>query len=54
MQTQHCVLNYLIELYQSNLAEGEIITYDLGGNASTSEVGTAIADRCAVILKETF
>ena len=34
--------------------EGKIITYDLGGNSSTSEVGTAIADRCTLILKETF
>ena len=37
-----------------HLAEGKIITYDLGGNASTSEVGTAIADRCIMLLKETF
>ena len=37
-----------------HLAEGEIITYDLGGNSSTSEVGTAIADRCIVLLKEAF
>ena len=37
-----------------HLAQSDIITYDLGGNASTSEVGTAIADRCAAILKETF
>jgi isocitrate/isopropylmalate dehydrogenase len=37
-----------------HLAEGSIVTYDLGGNASTTEVGTAIADRCAVLLKETF
>jgi len=37
-----------------HLAEGSIITYDLGGNASTTEVGTAIADRCAVLLKEAF
>ena len=37
-----------------HLAQSDINTYDLGGNASTSEVGTAIADRCAAILKETF
>ena len=37
-----------------HLAEGSIVTYDLGGNASTTEVGTAIADRCTVLLKEAF
>jgi 3-isopropylmalate dehydrogenase len=37
-----------------HLKEGAVVTYDLGGNASTSDVGTAIANRCEAILKETF
>ena len=38
----------------NHLSEGGAVTYDLGGNASTSEVGTSIANRCKKILKETF
>jgi len=30
------------------------VTYDLGGTASTSDVGMAIADRCEKLLKENF
>jgi isocitrate/isopropylmalate dehydrogenase len=37
-----------------HLSEGGPVTYDLGGNASTSDVGSAIAKRCEKILKETF
>ena len=33
-----------------HLAEGELLTYDLGGTASTSEVGSAIAERLANLL----
>jgi 3-isopropylmalate dehydrogenase len=33
-----------------HLAVGELLTYDLGGNASTSEVGSAIAERLANLL----
>lgn len=38
----------------NHLSEGGPVTYDLGGTASTSDVGTFIADRCKKILKETF
>ena len=36
-----------------HLAEGGPITYDIGGSASTSDVGQGIAERCARILSET-
>ena len=38
----------------SHLAEGGVVTYDLGGEASTSEVGQAIAERCKVLLQEHY
>ena len=38
----------------NHLADGGAVTYDLGGTASTSEVGQAIAERCAVLLPEKF
>ncbi len=38
----------------SHLAEGGVVTYDLGGSASTSEVGQAIAERCKVLLQEHY
>ena len=37
-----------------HLADGGAVTYDLGGTASTSEVGQAIAERCAALLGEQF
>ena len=37
-----------------HLAEGGVVTYDLGGEASTTEVGQAIAARCADLLKEQY
>ena len=39
---------------QDHFEEGGVVTYDLGGNASTSEVGQAIADRCEMLLIEEF
>ena len=39
---------------QQHLEEGGCVTYDLGGSASTSEVGQAIADRCEKMLREQF
>ena len=39
---------------QKHFEEGGIVTYDLGGTASTSEVGQAIALRCESMLKERF
>ena len=39
---------------QKHFEEGGIVTYDLGGTASTSEVGLAIALRCESMLKERF
>ena len=38
----------------NHLADGGAVTYDLGGTISTSEVGQAIAERCAVLLPEKF
>ena len=38
----------------SHFSEGGAVTYDLGGSASTSEVGQAIADRCAKLLQEHY
>ena len=38
----------------NHLADGGAVTYDLGGTASTSEVGQAIAERCAALLGEQF
>jgi isocitrate/isopropylmalate dehydrogenase len=34
------------------MSSGGAVTYDLGGKASTTEVGEAIASRCASILSE--
>ena len=39
---------------EQHLVEGGIVTYDLGGDASTSEVGQAIADRCEEMLRKQF
>jgi len=39
---------------QQHFEEGGIVTYDLGGDASTSEVGQAIADRCEEMLRKQF
>ena len=38
----------------SHLAEGGVVTYDLGGSAGTSEVGQAIAERCKALLQEHY
>ena len=38
----------------SHLSEGGDVTYDLGGSASTSEVGQAIAERCGKFLQEHY
>lgn len=38
----------------SHLSEGGEVTYDLGGSASTSEVGQAIAERCGKLLQEHY
>ena len=35
-----------------HMSEGGLVTYDLGGNASTTEVGKAISSRCSDILRE--
>ena len=35
-----------------HLSSGSPVTYDLGGKASTTQVGQAIADRCRVLLNE--
>ena len=35
-----------------HMSSGGSVTYDLGGKASTTEVGEAIASRCAAILRE--
>ncbi|MEE3315359.1 MAG: isocitrate/isopropylmalate dehydrogenase family protein [Candidatus Thermoplasmatota archaeon] len=38
----------------SHLSEGGAMTYDLGGDASTSEVGQAIAERFEALLNENY
>ena len=38
----------------SHLSEGGDVTYDLGGSASTSEVGQAIAERCGKLLQKHY
>ena len=38
----------------SHLSEGGEVTYDLGGSASTSEVGQAIAERCGKLLQKHY
>ena len=35
-----------------HLREGKLVTYDLGGNATTEQVGSAISERVAAILAE--
>ena len=44
----------LHQAIQLHFEEGGVGTYDLGGDASTSEVGQAIADRCEEMLRERF
>jgi len=44
----------LQQAIQQHFDEGGAVTYDLGGDASTSEVGQAIADRCEEMLRERF
>ena len=39
---------------QQHFEEGGCVTYDLGGDASTSDVGEAIVDRCEKMLREQF
>ncbi|MBO36936.1 MAG: 3-isopropylmalate dehydrogenase [Anaerolineaceae bacterium] len=39
---------------QEHFEENGCVTYDLGGNASTSDVGEAIAERCERMLREQF
>ena len=43
-----------MQAMEEHFAEGGCVTYDLGGTASTSDVGKAIASRCEKLLKETF
>ena len=44
----------LQQAIQQHFEEGGVVTYDLGGDASTSEVGQAIADRCKAMLEQEF
>jgi len=44
----------LEDAISSHFSEGGIVTYDLGGSASTSEVGLAIAERCGKLLQEHY
>jgi len=46
--------NILESAISSHFSEGGDVTYDLGGAASTSEVGQAIANRCARLLQEHY
>ena len=51
-------LDICAEILQNSIRghfeEGAPVTYDLGGTASTSDVGEAIADRCERMLKQRF
>ena len=44
----------LEDAISSHFSEGGIVTYDLGGSASTSEVGQAIAERCGKLLQQHY
>jgi 3-isopropylmalate dehydrogenase len=44
------VSDLIEQAISEHLAEGELLTYDLGGTASTSEVGSAISERLANLL----
>jgi isocitrate/isopropylmalate dehydrogenase len=44
----------LMQAMEEHFTEGGCVTYDLGGDASTSDVGKAIAERCEKLLKEEF
>ena len=44
----------LESVISSHFSEGGAVTYDLGGSASTSEVGQAIAERCGKLLQEHY
>ena len=44
----------LQQAIQQHFEEGGVVTYDLGGDASTSEVGQAIAERCTAMLEQEF
>ena len=44
----------LQQAIQQHFEEGGIVTYDLGGDASTSDVGQAIANRCETLIQQEF
>ena len=45
-------MNAIFRATEEVIAEGKKVTYDLGGNASTSEMAEAIAERAAKIVQE--
>ena len=49
-----CCADILQNAIQEHFDEGGCVTYDLGGDASTSDVGEAIAERCEIMLREQF
>ena len=53
-QTLDTCAEILQNAIQNHFDEGGVVTYDLGGSASTSDVGQAIADRCEKMLIEKF
>tara|TARA_Y100001970_G_scaffold283152_1_gene397636 strand:- start:16448 stop:17662 length:1215 start_codon:yes stop_codon:yes gene_type:complete len=53
-ETATICADILEEAISQHLAEGGAVTYDLGGDATTTEVGEAIAARCANLLKEQY
>ena len=44
----------LMQAIEEHFKEGGCVTYDLGGKASTSDVGDAIAERCEKLLRAEF
>jgi len=44
-------MNAIFKAVEEVIAEGEKVTYDLGGNARMSEMAEAVAEKAAKILK---
>ena len=50
-EAQHLAAEMVESAIENQVSEGKALTYDLGGNASTSEVSDAICMRVASMLK---
>ena len=54
LEESSVIFQEAVQAIQQHFEEGGVVTYDLGGDASTSEVGQAIADRCKAMLEQEF